>query len=60
MTQQEIIQAERNRTQIFYKSEPVGVNLFSFKYLNGIKYVTIKFLNFSDKFASVNINNLTI
>ena len=60
MTQQEIIQAERNRTPIFYKGEPVGVNLFSFKYLNGIKYVTIKFLNFSDKFASVNINNLTI
>jgi hypothetical protein len=60
MTQLEIIQAERNRTPIFYKGEPVGVNLFSFKYLNGIKYVTIKFLNFNDKFASVNINNLTI
>lgn len=60
MTQQEIIQAERNRTPIFYKGERVGVNLFSFKYLNGIKYVTIKFLNFNDKFASVNINNLTI
>jgi hypothetical protein len=60
MTQQEIIKAERNRTPIFYKGEQVAINLFSFKYLNGIKYVTIKFLNYNDKFASVNIEYLKI